>query len=211
MIENPILNALSASELNFTWLAPPANQQNGIITYYIIVFTEVTTSKSFQYTSNVTSLLVNNLHPYYTYNIKIAAVTIEPGPFLSGISLTMPEAGTLVLLIVIITVRSTFTFIAPSSSPTALQIASVDSKSFSVTWLPPLLQDRNGIIRQYRLLIYSISSGSIIYNLTTVNQHAFVSSLQPYSSYNLSVSAYTVYAGPYSNFLMVTTEQDSKN
>ena len=105
----------------------------------------------------------------------------------------------------------TCSFVAPSSSPTALQIVSVGSKSFSVTWLPPLLQDQNGIIRQYRLLIYNISTGSIIYNFTTVNQHAIVSNLQPYSSYNLSVSAYTVSAGPYSDFLMVTTEQDSKN
>ena len=96
-IENPVLSILSASELNFTWLPPPANQQNGIITHYIIVFTEVTTSKSLQYTSNTTSLFVYNLHPYYTYNIKIAAVTIEQGPFLSGISLAMPEAGMLVL------------------------------------------------------------------------------------------------------------------
>ena len=105
----------------------------------------------------------------------------------------------------------TCSFVAPSSSPTALQIVNVGSKSFSVTWLPPLLQDQNGITRQYRLLIYNISTGSIIYNFTTANQHAIVSNLQPYSSYNLSVSAYTVSAGPYSDFLMVTTEQDSKN
>ena len=76
-------------------MAPPLNQQNGIITYYIILITEVATNVTVQYTSNSTWLFISNLHPYYTYSINIAAVTISPGPFLIGINVTMPEAGKL--------------------------------------------------------------------------------------------------------------------
>lgn len=83
----------SSSELNVTWLAPPRDQQNGVITHYIIVITEVMTNITIQYTSNVTWYLAYNLHPHYTYSINIAAVTISQGPFLTGINITMPEAG----------------------------------------------------------------------------------------------------------------------
>ena len=92
-IQSPIVSIMTSSELNVTWLAPPLDQQNGIITHYVIKIVEVISSISFQYKSNTTWLFVGDLHPYYTYNITIAAVTIEQGPFLSGITITMPETG----------------------------------------------------------------------------------------------------------------------
>lgn len=92
-IQSPIVSIMTSSELNVTWLAPPLDQQNGIITHYVIKIVEVISSISFQYKSNTTWLFVGDLHPYYTYNITIATVTIEQGPFSSGITITMPETG----------------------------------------------------------------------------------------------------------------------
>ena len=51
------------------------------------------TNATFEITSNYTYIYLDFLHAYYTYTFKIAAVTIEQGPFSSGFTLTMPEDG----------------------------------------------------------------------------------------------------------------------
>ena len=39
------------------------------------------TGSHFQRTSETTALNISNLHPLYTYNLTVAAVTIGPGPY----------------------------------------------------------------------------------------------------------------------------------
>ena len=47
---------------------------------YIINVTEVDTGAQFQYTSSNTQYTLHSLHPYYTYEFVIEAVTIASGP-----------------------------------------------------------------------------------------------------------------------------------
>lgn len=54
---------------------------------------EINTNLTFHYTSSSTWFYVCDLHPFYEYSSSVAAVTIAPGPFITGINLTMPEAG----------------------------------------------------------------------------------------------------------------------
>ena len=51
------------------------------------------TGSSFQLTSETSTLHISNLHPFYTYTLTVAAVTIGPGP--NGLVLTvqLPEDG----------------------------------------------------------------------------------------------------------------------
>ena len=42
---------------------------------------------------NATSFSVDDLHPYYHYNISVAAVTVDTGPFSFQASIHMPERG----------------------------------------------------------------------------------------------------------------------
>ena len=83
----------SSTSLNLTWYPPPIEGQNGIIQFYVILITEVDTNTITEITSNYTYIYLDFLHAYYTYTFKIAAVTIEQGPFSSGFTLTMPEDG----------------------------------------------------------------------------------------------------------------------
>ena len=42
------------------------------------------TSETNYYESPSTSLMLTDLHPYYTYTVFIAAVTVATGPFSAG-------------------------------------------------------------------------------------------------------------------------------
>lgn len=82
--------------LLLTWEPPPPEDQNGIILEYRINVTVSETGSRFQLTSDVASLRVSDLHPYYTYLCIITAVTIVgPGPFSQVFTVQMPQDGQL--------------------------------------------------------------------------------------------------------------------
>ena len=94
---NFIASATSPFEAAFSWVPPPADEQNGIIANYVINITEDNTGKEFQVSTSNTSLTIDdNLQPYYTYICAISAETsVGEGPFSSDISFTTHEHGRL--------------------------------------------------------------------------------------------------------------------
>ena len=93
--QNITVSATSPFEADVSWSPPLDEQQNGIITNYVINVTEDATGEIFQEsTSNTSHTIDNNLRPYYTYTFEIAAETsVGLGPFSSGISITTHEYG----------------------------------------------------------------------------------------------------------------------
>ena len=67
-----------------SWNAPPANETNGIIVYYLVSVMELESLTEQEYETEQTSLAVNRLHPYYTFTVMVAAVTIDTGPYSIG-------------------------------------------------------------------------------------------------------------------------------
>ena len=51
------------------------------------------TGSSFQLTSETNALNISVLHPFYTYTITVAAVTIGPGPYGAVLTIQLPENG----------------------------------------------------------------------------------------------------------------------
>ena len=47
--------------------------------------TELETNRTITETSAVTEMTLRDLHPYYTYNCSVAAVTVREGPFSDSI------------------------------------------------------------------------------------------------------------------------------
>ncbi len=86
-------NPTDSRTLLLTWEPPDPQHQNGIIREYIINGTVTEGGEELQWISNTTSLLVDGLHPYYTYNFIIAAVTIASGPFSEVHAVRMPQDG----------------------------------------------------------------------------------------------------------------------
>ena len=73
---------VSSSSIRLTRASPPEEEQNGIITSYHITITESETGNVFEFSRDGTDslIIVNSLHPFYTYLCTVAAFTIGLGP-----------------------------------------------------------------------------------------------------------------------------------
>lgn len=61
------------------WDLPPPETHNGVIRYYsVIIFAE---GRYFETKQTLDStLLLQDLHPFYSYHFTVCAVTVELGP-----------------------------------------------------------------------------------------------------------------------------------
>ena len=84
---------MNSTAIQVQWEPPPLADQNGAIRGYIINISVAETGSSFQLTSETTTLNISDLHPFYTYTLTVAAVTIGPGPYGLVLTVQMPEDG----------------------------------------------------------------------------------------------------------------------
>ena len=61
--------------------------------HYVITYTEVETGRTFVTMSSNTAATLGDLHPFYEYNITVAAFTIEIGPPSTSITIQTLEDG----------------------------------------------------------------------------------------------------------------------
>ncbi len=85
-------NVLSRS-VDLSWAAPRSDLQNGVIRYYIIEAYENDTGNTLTYQtpSDQTRFVLSNLHPYYTYTVRIRAVTVSSGPLSVSFTVNTPQ------------------------------------------------------------------------------------------------------------------------
>ena len=93
--QDPTGVALNSRTISLSWSPPPVENQNGIIREYRVNITELETERSWQLVSTSTSIDVLSLHPYYTYEWIVAAVTVDEGPYTQTSILRTPEDGKL--------------------------------------------------------------------------------------------------------------------
>ena len=84
---------ITDSSFSLVWQDPPPEDQNGIIRIYFINITEEETGRHFQLTSSAPHILVEFLHPFYTYVCTVAASTVNIGPYSPPLIVTTLEAG----------------------------------------------------------------------------------------------------------------------
>ena len=78
------------------WDPPLLEVRNGIIQQYMIRVTELETGRVWNLSTPAMSITITSLHPYYTYNCTVAAVTSGTGPFSPPFVIQLPEAGMIV-------------------------------------------------------------------------------------------------------------------
>lgn len=88
----------NSTTLVLSWQPPPLDNQNGIIANYTANVTETETGRTFSVVTAQTTVTLSSLHPFYTYNCTVAAVTVDLGPFSAPVVLEMPEDGKFVYI-----------------------------------------------------------------------------------------------------------------
>ena len=97
----------------------------------------------------------------------------------------------------------------PLSAPEFLDITSANSVSFSISWLPPPIEETNGIIREYSIILTELDTGNEV-DLRTNETEYFFADLHPYYTYRSSVAASTVGLGPYTDPLTVQLDEEGE-
>ena len=88
-------------------------------------------------------------------------------------------------------------------------IVAESSRSLRLTWQPPFVENRNGIIINYTVFIVADDSTSL--QVTTPNTSIVVSNLRPFTTYTCNVAASTsVGQGPPTAAMLQTTPEDGE-
>ena len=87
--------AIDSTTIELVWSEPPLETQNGIIISYVINVSISNTKTSFIVNATAAAPLnITELHPYYGYSLRVAAVTSQgAGPFSEPVTITTPEDG----------------------------------------------------------------------------------------------------------------------
>lgn len=84
--------AVNSTTLVVAWDPPLPEQQNGVVNSYLVSITERGLMES-AFIVQETSTTISNLHPFYMYDITVAAITIGTGPKSIEFTITMPQSG----------------------------------------------------------------------------------------------------------------------
>ena len=82
---NLMVDEVGSSNISLLWTEPDQHEQNGIIRHYLIYLIPTDSSSLLVTSTHITSssstsYSLSGLHPYTSYNITVAAVTVAPGP-----------------------------------------------------------------------------------------------------------------------------------
>ena len=85
---------IGPTHIHIRWDHPPNHTHQGIVRLYNIHVDVEETGETNLYTTraNNTELLLSSLHPFYTYHMNVAAVTIKEGNS-SSLSTKTSESG----------------------------------------------------------------------------------------------------------------------
>lgn len=201
--------SLSSTSINVSWMPPLKNQQNGIIQYYVLRLVEGNQYKRKEVNgSNMGYTIVNELHPFYTYKVSVAAFTIAMGPFSNYTEVTLPQDGKLyIFLVYIMFCFSLHIILVPSSGPENVWGTSLSPYNIELHWDPPSTETQNGDIVFYHINITHISSRKVQV-VEVPGNSSFYSrdDFHPYYTYICTVHAVTIGAGPGTSVIITTKE-----
>ncbi len=99
--------ALSANGIEIAWTAPKPEDQNGILKNYFITVTEAETGTIIEFENDPIELflIVNSLHPYYTYQCSVVAATVVGAGPAMEVTVVTHEQGTITSILVLIRIK----------------------------------------------------------------------------------------------------------
>ncbi|XP_065834473.1 tyrosine-protein phosphatase Lar-like [Oscarella lobularis] len=179
------ISSKSSTFLTIQWDAIAREKAHGTIQHYIVEFRLHGKEKKGNWTKTTTTKLtkiLSGLMPYTTYDVRVAAKTVDRGPYSDVRNFTTAEG-------------------APGSVGNINAMEKPDS--VELKWNKPTVE--NGVIRKYKI---EWRKGNKWINDSETKETTYtVSGLKSYTKYEFRVIAYTVEWGP-GNWKGVTTAED---
>ena len=92
--QNFRISEVSTNFIVLRWEPPLSEDQNGIITGYVVSVTPASSGTPYELTTSATQLVVPSLMPYSVYNFAVAAKTsVGTGPFTTTITQRLEPDG----------------------------------------------------------------------------------------------------------------------
>ena len=93
------IDLVTSTSFIVKWRIPRKNESNGFVRYFMLKVTENHSSTLLdEFRVYGVTKKVDNLHPYYTYDVRIAMVTTATGPYSPAYMVQTKEAGVLLCL-----------------------------------------------------------------------------------------------------------------
>ena len=171
---------------------------------YIVNVTRVDSNEIYSETLDASNITLTVL-PFRHYHISVAAVTVETGPFSDNVAVETPEDGK--LQISAKHLINIFHYIsAPTAAPQHLEISNVTSTTLTLTWAEPDTEFHNGIIRHYTVVAMPLTLEIESVSVRTSNEEVEIPGLHPFTTYSISIAAFTVGLGPSESINATTME-----
>ena len=97
----------------------------------------------------------------------------------------------------------------PTGPPVLTLYYTIDSTSLYLSWTAPPLDQQNGLIRRYDLILTELDTGAV-FSFSTARTNFTATQLHPDYSYQIEVSAFTIGSGPRSPPLVLQTDEDGE-
>ena len=205
------VKAISSTSLNVSWSPPLPEHQNGVITNYTIIITDLDDENEIDYVILNHSLTVSSLDPHTAYGITVFAATSSGiGPQTDALTVHTHEDGKLTLLLTCIyrfIQLSPFLSTAPTHGPVNLTAIDTGPTYIHLTWSHPPDDTHQGIIRLYNIYTTEQETAQTFFDTTGANDtELYLRSLHPFYTYHIMVAAVTVKEGN-STTLSVRTDE----
>ncbi|KAL1461524.1 hypothetical protein WDU94_013411 [Cyamophila willieti] len=183
-MNNVYIKSVGASSVIVAWLLECSDRvgviKGFVVSYCPILNTADQCEENLQrqeiHDPSATELNVTDLHSYRTYKLTVAVLT------------------TLGTGIDSVPIRTTTLTSAPSKPPTLKSINYISNTSVEFTWVKPNKTERNGMIVHYGICASSIHADVKCIQENEkegLEQKAIISGLEPSTTYNLKIRAFT--------------------
>ncbi|XP_058031083.1 receptor-type tyrosine-protein phosphatase F isoform X2 [Ahaetulla prasina] len=176
--------SISSTTIRVSWVPPPAQSRNGVITQYSIAYQAVEGEDSTKHVvegigHEHSSWEISNLEKWTEYKVWVRAHTdVGPGPESIPISIRTDED-------------------VPSAPPRKVEVESVNSTAIRVSWKSPISNKQHGQIRGYQVTYVKMENNEpvgphIIKDVMVAeSQETIIGGLLPETTYSVSIAAYT--------------------
>ncbi|XP_039179220.1 receptor-type tyrosine-protein phosphatase F isoform X1 [Crotalus tigris] len=185
--------SISSTTIRVSWVPPPAQSRNGVITQYSVAYQAVEGEDSTKHVvegigHEHSSWEISNLEKWREYKVWVRAHTdVGPGPESIPVSVRTDED-------------------VPSAPPRKVEVESVNSTAIRVSWKSPISSKQHGQIRGYQVTYVKMENNEpvgphVIKDVMvaesqlrlkdSADHETIIGGLLPETTYSVSIAAYT--------------------